>query len=1050
MSKSNFQKHSTSPLVRFLFLRTVFGVLLSVLLVVGGLLGYNSMIKESDPDINIAVGTVTTNWVGADAATIEQEITKPLELEIKSVEGLKSVKSASFSGFSLIDAEFNADANVTKSIQLLRDAVSQALPELPEEAEQPVVKQVSMSDVPILTIALVGKLDRSVLCRTARIVEKRLENISGVTEVNLGGACEEVVQVQLYPSRLLDLGISPKTVADKIKDANTDLPLDEIESNIIGTQLRFSAKFRNLETIRELPITRLDSRTVRLNEIATVGRELEQETERAFLSWDGGQYQPAISIAVKKVPGQDTIAVINKVIEEIEQVQKNPQAWAYGIKYRLVGDDSEIIWDKLGNLFANAIQAMLAVFVILFIALSWREALIAGLSIPLTFLGTLFFLWLTGQSLNNIVLIGMVLALGLLVDVFILMMEGMHEAIFVNGLSFDLAALHTVKTYALPAFAGQMTTIVAMTPLMVISGTMGKFIRLLPTTAIICLLLSFIIALLVDIPLSRFLLGHFKGKQAKSRIDIISEVAQKRFADWSYNHTVRNKAIARAWTLGTMALFVCTVMAFTQIPSQLFPPTDGRKLTVNVEMPSTTTIDISQKVADELGAILRTKDYFKSVIKYVGKSGKLVTADSLKPTTGSYLLGFDCIFTPRSKREFDSYKYLDNLRSQLKAALEQYPGASLILSSEQTGGNEVPIQIQIIGSSLDELRRISGEIQMHLRAINGTTDVTDNLGDLQPDLKLVPKREALEFYGMSEEEIAEQARYYTTTNDVGDFIVGGNEENLEIRLSTAWKSRKGKVGSPTRRDELLSIRFFNSKPGTEPIPAGAVVEPVSGEIPLSITHYNAQRTVTVLARNTNRTVGEILADLEPKIKDMKKNWTEGYSYSFGGESADQAETFGSAGQALVLAIFMVFAVLVLQFGSFSQPFIILLAIPFALIGTLGGFFLAWIPFSFSAFIGIIALTGIVVNDSIVMVDTMNAYHKEGMEIRLAAAKGAADRLRPVLTTSITTIIGLIPLALSDSTWMPLCSAVIFGLIASTLISLLVVPGLYLQLTSKNF
>ena len=401
---------------------------------------------------------------------------------------------------------------------------------------------------------------------------------------------------------------------------------------------------------------------------------------------------------------------------------------------------------------------------------------------------------------------------------------------------------------------------------------------------------------------------------------------------------------------------------------------------------------------------------------------------------------------PEKQREFDSYKYYDNLRNELIAALEEYPGATLVINSEQTAGSSEPIQIEIIGDSLNELRRISGEVQMQLRQINGTTDVRDNIGDLQPDLKLIPKREALEFYGITEEEVAQQARYYTTTNDVGDFIVGGNEENIEIRLSTAWESRRGKVGSPTRRDELLLIHFFNSQPGSLPIPASAVVQPVVGEIPLSITHRNAQRTVTVLAKTNNRTVGEILADLEPKLKTMKQSWQQGYSYSFGGETEEQAETFGSAGQALLFAIFMVFAVLVLQFASFTQPFIILLAIPFALIGTLGGFFLAWIPFSFSAFIGVIALTGIVVNDSIVMVDTMNSYRKQGMEIRVAASKGAADRLRPILTTSITTIIGLIPLALSDSTWMPLCSAIIFGLIAATLISLIVVPGLYLQLT----
>ena len=280
-----------------------------------------------------------------------------------------------------------------------------------------------------------------------------------------------------------------------------------------------------------------------------------------------------------------------------------------------------------------------------------------------------------------------------------------------------------------------------------------------------------------------------------------------------------------------------------------------------------------------------------------------------------------------------------------------------------------------------------------------------------------------------------------TATDVGDFDLGGNEEDLEIRLSTAWRSRNGAVGSPTQREELRLIRFFNND--GEAIPAGSLVRAVPDQAPLSITHRGGKRTVTVLAKNVNRTVREILADLEPQLKQMKQNWSSGYSYSFGGETAEQAETFGSAGQALGLAIFLVFAVLVLQLGSFRQPFIILLAIPLALIGTMGGFFLAWIPFSFSAFIGIIALVGIVVNDAIVMVDTMNGYQKEGMKVREAAAFGVSDRLRPILTTSITTIIGLIPLALSDPSWMPLCSAIIFGLLAATLTALVVIPCLYL-------
>ena len=1043
------QKVKASKLSRFFFLNTIFAILLTVLLVVGGVLGYLSMTKQSQPDIDIAVANITTTWPGADPQTIEQQVTDEIETEITSVENIKQIQSASYTGFSIINVEFTSSADTDRAIQELRQAVSQAESELPEDAEQPVVEQVSLNDAPIITLALYGNIDPTVISQAAESIQDRLEQVGGVSEVNLGGAREEVVSVQMNPYRLATLGISPATVADRIRAANTDVPLNEIESDLIGTQVRFYGRFRTVAELERLPIARLSGRVVRLNEVATIRRELEQEDVRAFISTQGKDYQPVVSVGVVKVPGQDSIEVIDSVIATVDEMEQNPDIWPFGMEYEVIADESEIIWEQLGNLFVNALQAMAAVFVILFIALSWREALIAGVSIPLTFLGTLAVLWLMGQTLNNMVLIGMVLALGILVDVFILMMEGMHEAIFVKGLPFDRAALKTVKTYAPPAFAGQLTTILALTPLMVISGTLGKFIELLPIAAIICLILSFAIAIFIDIPLSRYLLGNVKGTESKSKIDRISAIASEKWTRWSLNHTVKNKTTASAWTIGAIALFVVAIFTFTQIPVEFFPQSDQRNFSVNVELPPTTTLDVSQEVADDLGQILQEKDYLESVIKYIGQRSNLVASGELQPTEGSYLLGFSGVFKPENEREQISYEYLDDLRKELQTALDNYPGALLVLNEQQAGQSGDPIQIEITGSDLSRLREISQQVQMALRQIPGATDVRDSLGALQPDLRLIPKREELSFYGLSEQQLTSQAQYYTRAVDIGDFALGGDEEDIEIRLSTAWPSRNGRVGGPTRRDELLSVRFFSDDPDEELISASAVVDAVQAEAPLSIARRDGRRTATVLAKNENRTVGEILAELEPKLQEMKQSWDSGYAYSFGGETEDQAETFGSAGQALALAIFLVFAVLVLQLGSFRQPFIILLAIPFALIGTIGGFYLTGIPFSFSAFIGIIALVGIVVNDAIVMVDTMNSYQDEGMPKRQAAAKGVSDRLRPVLTTSITTIIGLVPLALSDPTWMPLCGAIIFGLVAATIIALIVVPCLYLLLTPKT-
>ncbi len=273
-----------SRFARFFFLNTIFAILLSLLFFVGGILGYFAMTKQSNPDIDIAVANVTTTWAGADPQTIEQQVTDEIETEISSVENVKEISSASYTGFSVINVEFTSDADVDKAIQELREAVSQAEPELPEDADQPIVEQVSVTDAPILTLALYGEIDSTVISQAAENIQDRLEQVSGVSEVNLGGAREEVISVQTNPFRLATLGISPTTVANQIRAANQDVPLNEIESDVIGSQVRFYGRFRTVEDLRQLPITRLEGRVVRLTELATVQRELEQEDTRAYIS----------------------------------------------------------------------------------------------------------------------------------------------------------------------------------------------------------------------------------------------------------------------------------------------------------------------------------------------------------------------------------------------------------------------------------------------------------------------------------------------------------------------------------------------------------------------------------------------------------------------------------------------------------------------------------------------------------------------------------------------------------------------------------------------
>ncbi|MEM9510582.1 MAG: efflux RND transporter permease subunit, partial [Cyanobacteria bacterium P01_E01_bin.35] len=367
-----------------------------------------------------------------------------------------------------------------------------------------------------------------------------------------------------------------------------------------------------------------------------------------------------------------------------------------------------------------------------------------------------------------------------------------------------------------------------------------------------------------------------------------------------------------------------------------------------------------------------------------------------------------------------------------------------------TGDTFDPIQVELSGVDMNVLREMSAQVQQALREIPGTMDVRDDLGNLQTDYKFIPRREALDFYGLSQDDVAWQGRSIVIDTEIGEYPIGSGSEDLKIQLSSAWSSQAGAVGGPSREDEFALMRVVT--PEGKVISADSVLDLEQDLVPLSITHRNTIRTVTVLAKNIPGTGiydSDILAQLQPKLEQMQQGWQKGYQYKFGGDAETSSETFGSAEIMLLVSIFLVFALLVLQFASYTQPLIIMLTIPFATIGLFVGFRLFNITFSFPAMIGVISLTGIVVNNAIFMIDRMNARCQEGMDVRHAAAFGSSDRLRPILTTSLTTVIGLLPLAFSDPKWFPLCMAIIFGLVSSTLIAFFVVPGLYLQLTSNK-
>ncbi|MEO1596496.1 MAG: efflux RND transporter permease subunit [Pseudomonadota bacterium] len=1039
-----------SSLEKLFLTRTTLARLLLALFLVGGLVGYNSMIKESLPDIDIATAVIETVWPGGDSRTIEQEITNVFERELKNLKGLKTIQSGSFSGKSVIIVEFDTDSDSQDAMARLQGKVAEVQGQLPDDSERPTVRQVSVNDRPVFSISLYGEPGLQQISLFADRLKQLIEKISGINEVSVSGGLDAVIDVRLIGARLSALGISPSQVKSAIQSANIDVPLGQFDGERLGATFRLTGRYRDVAQLRELPIRRLNDRIVRLDEIAQVRITSDEERTRTFYAQGHQEFRRSVSISVTKQPGADAIAVVDQIKDLITR-ERGLTTWPADLEYAVVVDAASDIKADLSSVFVNGLQAMIAVFIVLFVSLTWREALVAGLAIPVAFSGAMMALAFLGHSINQLVIVGMVIALGLLVDVFILMMEGMHENIFVKKRSFEASAVQTARTYAVPALSGQLTTILAMSPLLAIAGLLGLFIRPIPMTAIACLVAAYIVALLMTISLSRYVLPKSGEKVSTTYVDHLTSVGSAKLEAVLRSRFLPTKRRALQWVLGTVAVFLLSGFLFTTLPTELMPKDDGRNLGVLVELEPETSLSSAQQCADAVGDKLNALEYFESVTKYVGEKSPFTSsslADKLSPTRSLNFVGFTTVFVPLDERDKLGYEYLPEIAASIEGAMRSCAGGYLLLTPSLGGASdEAPIQIQLLGDDMDRLRSHADDLVELLARTNGAANPRHNLGLPVMDIQAAPKMDALNFYGVNVADMSQQLRFMTSSDTVGQYIRGDGLEDIDIKMGFGWPSRQGQIGGPTGIGETYLMNIATVR--GESIPLMSLVELSLTQSPLAILHTNGNRAVTVLADTQDRTAEEVLESITPMLEQWRTEWPENYTYQVGGEAESGAEVFGSAGVMLVLALLLVFSLLVLQFDSFSQPFIIMSSIPLALTGTFLGFFLLGIPFSFMMMVGIISLIGIVVNDAIVMIETMNSHRDQGLSIADAAARGAAERLRPILTTSITTIVGMIPLAFSGAKWLPLSLTLITGLLFATLLALLIVPCLYMLFSSHE-
>ncbi|MFT4977648.1 MAG: multidrug efflux pump subunit AcrB [Myxococcota bacterium] len=1013
-------------------------VRVAILLIIGivgvGLYSLSELARESWPDVEIPIGMITAVYPGASPELVEAEVTNILERNLKGVPGLTALKSSSMESVSIVLVEFSVDARMRESLDTLADRLEEARAELPDDVEDVKMVRVATSNQPIFSFALSGELPPETIREAAVALRDELEGVSGVSEVRISGMQDSQLQVLVHQQRLEEIGGTLDDVVSSLQNAQATAPLGRYQSTRRNFPLDVEPVGLDMVRLGELPVRAASSGDmVSLSSVARLQRALAEPTEHTRLvNRLQGTAGAAISFEILRQPGANVPDVVTDITTILSQT-----VLPDGLTLTVTADRSEEINAGLALLFSNGWQAVALVCLVLFAVLGLREALIAGLSVPLTFLATFGVLLALGQSLNNLSMMALVIAMGLLVDDFILVMEGMHEELEAGHTPLQ-AARGTLKSFALPSLSGTLTTLAAFFPMAMLGGMEGRFVRVIPLTICIALILSYLISITIDTSVGAALLRRAPPGRLTAWVGRLMAAAQDFYESQVFPRTLatarlRWRTLAVAGLVSSLSL-----VAAGQLDTIVYPDTDEIQLGATFHLPPGSTLAEGQALSAQVEAALSDDPSIAHLTLTAGHSSGLAMSgpDSyLVPFEGEDLLGLTMQLVPASERTQSSVELAEVYRREL----EDIAGGSVEIHQIRMGTSSgAPVELQVTARSQARAEELADAVIAAMHQVEGIAGVTDSRSPHQGAWRVALSDEAIRFHDQDRSSVLKFLRY-AISGTAADTVYEGDDA-VDIMVGYDWRG-DGIWNSPASIDDILSLEvpgFFG-----EPVPVAALGELELKSAALNISHLDRRHVVTVSAQTTGRSpVGaaqEVVA-----ITDAL-SLSPGEAITPLGDFASSQETSREMGQAMLMALALIFCILVVQFRSFLQPLIILAALPLAMTGVFFGFLLSGIPLSFPAMIGMVALAGIVVNDSIVLVDTMNRHVAAGAVPLVAVQLATTERLRPILVTTVTTVIGLLPLAMTDAVWEGLCMAVVYGISIATLLTLVVIPAMYLTL-----
>lgn len=982
-------------------------ILVVAALLVSGLWSLVTLPRSEDPEFDVFDARVVVVFPGADPETVEALVTRPIEEAILELDEVDTVQSSSIAGLVLLAITLRPDVVPADAVQKIRETVDDIRPDLPDTVIEPTVEGFTTADIPTVLMAVSGFEDLGTLNGWASRIRDEVREVTGVARVDTDGMPERRIMVDVDNARLAQLRIPLARIVEVLRSENAAIPGGTLDVGPTRYLLDNGNEFRSLDEVRDTVIGRFGDSLVLIRDVATVSDATE---DPAYLVRYNGD--PALLLSVVKRPGSNTVAVAKRVVRAIDGLRPTlPDT----LEVTVLNDRGASVSELLGGLGWNAVGGGLIVILMVGFFLGRRQGVVVSVSIPLSVLLALTLMRLTGVDLNQVSIFGMVLALGMLVDSSLVVVENIGRHLDA-GDELRRAVIVGVDEVKTPVMASTLTTVAAFVPMLLLEGNMGAFIAGLPLSVIYALVGSLLVALTV-IPLLCFTLWRNSPPAAaiedegSKALDSYTEVVK-----WALRH--RPTTLALATVVFGLSLATIPVLGF-----QLFPKAEKTFFFINIRLPGGASLDATESVTARVEALLEGRPEVRSFTTNIGKGSPLVyynvTRERRKTNFAQILVNLD-----GENAEDDVARLADDLDSIAGASVETK-------IFEQGFMGAAPIQLRILGPDLDTLAGLGRTIRELIADVPGLADVRDTLGDTTPRLALDLDRRKAALLDVDGFTFSQTVLASVNGIEATRYRTAGEEVPIVVRLD---RDSLGEVSSLDR--------LYLPTPDGEVVPFSEVARVRQDEGWADITRRGGHRAVVISAEVTGRLPSEALEEIRSLIAGVAL--PDGYTLEIGGEREERRKAFAGLWQAMVLAVLAIYALLAIQFNSFVQPLVILLTVPLGLTGAIFGLLVTGSPFGLMAFIGVISLTGIIINDSIVLADFANYLQRvEGRRRLEALIEAGRLRFRPVVLTTITTIGGLTPLAIWGGTlWSPLAFAVIFGLVGSTILILIVLPVIY--------